>query len=451
MTKQRFYIKTLGCKVNQYESQLIREGMVRAGYIEAPDIDQADIYVVNSCTVTSASDSKSLYFVRNGLKGNGRCVIVTGCMVEDEDLDLSKFKGAQFIVKNKDKHRIAEIVSHGAKRSSCHNGTGQVAHSESISGLKGHTRVFVKVQDGCSNVCSYCKVRIVRGRSISRPVQDVLDECSKLIANGVREIVLTGICLGAYGRDIKKGIDISRLIEELCGIEGDWRLRLSSIEPGDIGNALVSQLESQKRLCRHLHIPFQSGDDYILKKMKRPYRRRDYIAVVDRLKQVIPDMAISTDIMVGFPGETEERFEETVNFIETVQPMRVHMFPFSKRKGTEAYSYKGNVPARVKKERKKRLSSIAARLSREFIDKFLNKEVQVLIEDKKSAEGILQGYTDRYIKVSIDGPDSLKNRLVSCRLVLSEQLRYPLKRITTPARPVEDLPPAIPNLLGAAF
>jgi len=413
--KKKFYIKTLGCKVNQYESQLIREGFLRAGYVETSKIDDSDVCVINTCTVTAASDSKSLRMIRNGLRVKDACVVVTGCMAEDKDLNLSKFKGANFIVRNKDKHRISEIVSHGS---------GQAAHSEKISGLRGHNRVFVKIQDGCDNICSYCKVRLVRGSSRSRDFQDVLDECYGLISSGVKEIVLTGICLGSYGKDLKKRTNLSGLIRELCGIEGEWRLRLSSIEPKDVDEDLVSRIASHKKICRHLHIPFQSGDDYILNRMKRPYRRKDYFNIVDHLKKVIPDMAISTDIMVGFPGETTEMFNNTTAFIEKVRPMRMHIFPFSKRNGTEAGRYKDNVTPGLKRDREKKLSLLAAQLSQEFIDKFIGKEIDVLVEDKREKEGNLQGYSDRYIKVSINGPDSLKNKIIQCRLTLTNSKAY---------------------------
>lgn len=417
MSERKFYIKTLGCKVNQYESQLIREGFLRAGYSEAADPDDAGIYIVNTCTVTSTSDSKSLRMIRHGLRIKDKRVVVTGCMVEDRELDLSKFRGAELIVKNKDKHRIAGIID--AKE-----GTGCKVHERGISGLKGHTRVFVKVQDGCDNVCSYCKVRVVRGRSRSRVIKDVLDECLQLIRNGTKEIVLTGICLGAYGRDIKKDLDFSRLIKELCGIDGDWRLRLSSIEPKDINDKLISQLETQKRLCKHLHIPFQSGDDCILRKMKRPYKRRDYINIINELKRSIPDIAITTDIMIGFPGETEKRFENTVDFISEVRPMRMHIFPFSRRKGTAAYNYKDTVTSEEKRNREQKLASIAAGISSEFINKFIDKDIDVLTEEKRTKEGNLQGYTDSYIKVCIDGPDSLKGRFIRCRLALTNSKPY---------------------------
>ncbi|MBU4312965.1 MAG: tRNA (N(6)-L-threonylcarbamoyladenosine(37)-C(2))-methylthiotransferase MtaB [Candidatus Omnitrophica bacterium] len=412
---KRFCIKTLGCKVNQYEAQVIREGFLRQGYVEAANVDDADIFVVNSCTVTSASDSKSLKAIRSAIK-KGKCVVATGCMIEDRDLDLSKLIGARFIVKNRDKHRIPQIIE-GEGCPSTSLGTGRVKGEEvGINGLKGHTRVFVKIQDGCDNVCSYCKVRVVRGRSKSRPLKEVAGECRRLIESGVKEIVLTGICLGAYGRDISKTASLPRLVKEICRIDGDWRLRLSSIEPKDITKDLILLLQEEKRFCKHLHIPFQSGDDYILRKMARPYSRSDYLDIVKRVRKAIPDIAISTDIMVGFPGETEERFQNTVDFIELVRPMRMHVFPFSRRKGTRACDYKDGVSSLAKKEKEDRLLNIAKKYSAEFIERSAaGGEVRVLVEDKKTSHGYLQGYTSHYIKVYIDGPDSLKGRFVNCQ------------------------------------
>ena len=411
-----FYIKTLGCKVNQYETQVIREGFLRQGYTEAEGIDEADICVVNSCTVTSTSDSKSLKVVRSALRKN-KCVVVTGCLVEDRELDLARLAGARFIIKNKDKYRIPEIINRLTPHTSRLTNNG-------ITDFKGHTRVFVKIQDGCDNVCSYCKVRIVRGRSKSRPVKEVIDECKILIENGSREIVLTGICLGAYGRDASKGIDLSMLTREICKIQGEWRLRLSSIEPKDITRNLILQLQKEKRFCRHLHMPFQSGDDYILRKMARPYKRSDYLDIVGRLKEAIPDIAISTDMMVGFPGETEKRFQNTVDFIKVVRPMRMHVFPFSRRRGTRAYDYKDGTPGFIKNQRRDNLSGLVAESFKEFVQQFTGKDVRVLVEDKKTIDGYLQGYTDGYIKVYIAGPDSLKGRFLNCQLTLTNGRVY---------------------------
>lgn len=417
MKKASFYIKTLGCKVNQYESQVIREGFLRKGHEEADSILKADICVINTCTVTSMSDSKSLRLVRSAIKGGKKCVIVTGCMTEDRDLNLTKFSGARFIVRNKDKYRIPEIIDNDHRSRVLPRETGK-GQGYNISGLKGHTRVFVKIQDGCDNVCSYCKVRIVRGKSRSRAFSNILNECRTLIAKGTKEIILTGICLGAYGADLKEDINLSKLIAKICRIDGDWRLRLSSIEPKDINEELLSQFQKQKRLCRHLHIPFQSGDNDVLKKMKRPYTRNGYLRIVEKIKRSIPDVAISVDIMVGFPGETEERFQNTMDFIKTVKPMRMHIFPFSKRKGTAAYGYRDN-PGSVKKERRDKISDLSKRLSLDFLERFLDKDVELLLEDRRDQDGYLRGYTDTYIKVYIDGPDILKGQFVNCRPTLT--------------------------------
>jgi len=406
-----FHIKTLGCKVNQYESQLIRENFLRQGYVEAEDLDNADICVVNTCTVTSTSDSKSYRLINRGIKKD-KCVVMTGCLAEDKDLDLSRLKGVKYIIKNKDKYRIPEIIEPSAV---------SLQPSAKISGLRGHTRVFVKIQDGCNNRCSYCKVRVVRGRSRSRPFKEIISECKGLIKSGTKEIVLTGICLGAYGRDISKDMDLSKLIAELCKIKGEWRLRLSSIEPKHVTTGLIAQLKKQKKLCRHLHIPFQSGDDHILKRMCRPYKRKDYLDIVNRLRAIDPDIAISTDMMVGFSGETEQMFQNTVAFINVVMPMRVHIFPFSRRKGTPAYDLKDNIDILVKRDRERRLAGITKKLSHEFANKFIGKDVEVLVESKKTKDGLLQGYTDRYIKVYIEGQDRLKGKLITHRLALPRQ------------------------------
>jgi len=415
MAQKRFYIKTLGCKVNQYESQVIRENFIKKGYIETASQKEADVCVVNTCTVTSASDSKSLKSIRSGLREGGKCVIATGCMVDAGDTDLVKLKGVDFIIKNKDKYRIPELIS---KADAVHKAESAAPYM--ITGFENHARAFVKVQDGCNNRCSYCKVSIVRGKSRSRPLKEVLCECETLIKNGYKEIVLTGICLGAYGRDVSKDADLSKLIAELCEIKGDWRARLSSIEPKDVTNELISQIMSEDKMCKHLHIPFQSGDDEILKKMNRPYTAADYIGMVNRLRAAIPDVALSTDIMAGFPGEKELNFKNTLNFIKEIRPMRLHVFGFSRRPGTQAYSYKDIVSNALKKKREHSLLDAVRGFSAEFEKMFIDKEVKVLVEDRRDKHGFLEGYTDRYIKVLIDGPDSMKSNLINCSLTQTQ-------------------------------
>jgi len=421
MIKKYFYIKTLGCKVNQYESQVIRENFIKDGYLETSNRDEADIYVVNTCTVTSTSDSKSLKSIRYDLKKKNKCIIATGCMVDAEDLDLGKLKGVDFIIGNKDKYNIPCIIKGAPPHHSLRSGTGQAGQ---ITGFKNHVRAFVKIQDGCNNKCSYCKVSVVRGKSKSRHFEEVLNECKILIRNGYKEIVLTGICLGSYGKDISKDIGLLKLIIELCKIKGDWRMRLSSIEPKDVTDGLISQIKSEEKLCKHLHIPFQSGDDKILKRMNRPYAASDYIGIVNKLRRAVPDIAISTDIMTGFPGEKEANFQNTLDFIREIRPMRLHVFGFSKRIGTPAHNYKDDVNITLKKTREHALIDVVKEFSREFEGMFIDKIARVLVEDKRNGQGFLQGYTDRYIKVLIDAPDSAKSRLLTCRLALTNQKVY---------------------------
>jgi len=403
-----FHIKTFGCKVNQYESQVIRENFLKCGFIESSDEDSSDIEIINTCTVTSTSDTKSLKAVRRAVR-EGRLVAVTGCMVEDKNLDLKRLKGAEFIIANRDKYRIPYIISQQKSDGNL------ISH---ITALKDHTRVFLKVQDGCNNFCSYCKVRLVRGPSRSRPLKDILDEFNILVNGGAKEIVLTGICLGSYGRDISQDLNLACLIKHLCAIDGNWRLRLSSIEPKDITPELIQLLATERHLCKHLHIPFQSGDDYILKKMNRPYTSRDYLKIIARIRGVIPDIAISTDIMVGFPYETERRFKNTVSFLEELRPMRMHIFPFSRRKGTLAYNYSSHIQDNAKKKREGLLFLMSKKFSSEFVNRFLGRECEVLVENTRSRDGYLEGYNDRYIKVYISGPDTLKGNFIICRLVL---------------------------------
>jgi len=420
MIKKYFYIKTLGCKVNQYESQVIRENFLKNGYLETNSRDEADVYVVNTCTVTSTSDSKSLRSIHaNSLKKN-KCVIATGCTVDAGEPDLYKLKGVNFFIKNKDKYNIPYIIKDAQER---HSAIASEVGTR-ITGFKNHARAFVKIQDGCNNRCSYCKVSVVRGESRSRPFEEVLNECKTLIKNGYKEIVLTGICLGSYGKDISKDANLLKLIIESCKIKGDWRMRLSSIEPKDVTDGLISQIRSEEKLCKHLHIPFQSGDDEILRRMNRPYAASDYIGIVNKLRIAVPDVAISTDIMAGFPGEKEVNFQNTLDFIKKIKPMRLHVFGFSKRTGTPAYNYKDDVGSALKKKRERTLMDAADGFSREFERMFVGKTVRVLVEDKRDKQGFLQGYTDRYIKVLINAQDGVKSRLLTCQLALTNQKAY---------------------------
>jgi len=403
----KFY--TLGCKVNQYETQLMREQFLKFGFQEIDNYRLADLYIINTCTVTHRADSDSLSFIRRARRENSEGkIIVTGCLVE---LDSQKLSGEKIdlIVRNKDKPKILSFLTPNLRF--------QTANFKSISYFKGHSRAFVKIQDGCNYRCSYCKVTLVRGKSQSRSIDEIISEVKCLIENNYKEIVLCGICLGLYGKDLRPKISLCNLIEELEELEGDFRIRLSSIEAQDIDDKLIERLKESKKLCKHLHIPIQSGDDQILERMNRNFKGSEYKELIYRLREEILDLAITTDIMVGFPGESEENFNNTLNLIKEIRPHRIHIFPFSRREDTAAFYFKPQIPFNVIEKRIQILRELAEDISFEFKSRFLNRDLRVLVEENLDEKtDLLQGYTDNYIKVFIQTQKKLTNQLVYVRM-----------------------------------
>ena len=297
MKKKTFRIVTLGCKVNQYDSQDMREKLLAAGLAEASEGVKADICLVNTCTVTGKADKESLYSVRRLRRENPRArIVVTGCLAQ---LDAGKIAGADRILPNAKKTGIVKAL--GLK--------GRPDRGESISSFKGHSRAFLKIQDGCDNFCSYCKVPFARGRPKSKPLEKAAAEARALAGHGYREIVLTGICLGSYGKDRKDGVSLVDVIEAVEKIEDVARIRLSSIEAMQVTAGLRRKLEEGGKLCPHLHVPLQSGDDAVLKRMNRPYTFRQFLALIRGLQRTVKDFSFTTDIMVGFPGESESELD----------------------------------------------------------------------------------------------------------------------------------------------
>lgn len=410
MKTVKFY--TLGCKVNQYDTQNIREQFIRAGFKELDNHKPADIYIINTCTVTQAADAESFNLIRRAKRENRRAkIIVTGCLTELDEDRIRRIKGVDLIIKNKDKDRILNQLS-------TRNTQYAIRDTKGISYFKGHTRAFLKVQDGCNNFCSYCKVPLVRGSSRSRPPSEILEEANRLARKGFKEIVLTGICLGAYGRDLNPKAALVDIIGELEKIEGLLRIRLSSIEAGDIGDELIDKIGQSQKLCPHLHIPIQSGDDKILRKMKRRYCRNDYHELIKKIKERVPKIAVTTDVLVGFPGESETDFQNTIHLVKEIRPLKVHIFPYSKRGGTFAADYfKDEVNFSVIRQRIWRLMDIARFCSLTYKKQFLNKHRNVLVEMRsKENPDFWQGYTDNYIKVQVKSRQNLKNKLINVKL-----------------------------------
>jgi len=389
------YIKffTLGCKANQYDTQSIRERFLSKGFGETDGKTKPDYFLVNTCTVTSGADQKSRNIIRRCIKANPKAiVIVTGCLAERNWKDLADIKGVSLIAK-------------------------KAFFPEGISDFSQHTRAFLKIQDGCDNFCTYCKVALVRGRKHSKGMSEIIKEARALVDGGFKEIVLTGICLGGYGEDSSFGKNLVDVIKELEGINGLLRIRLSSIEAGDISCGLIKHMSESKKLCRHLHIPIQSGDDSILKRMNRKYTSRKYQNLIFRVKRAIPGVSITTDCLVGFPGETEDNFNNTVKLVNKILPLKTHIFPYSMRPGTKAAEFGGLVEDKMVNQRCAKLEKISTECRDRFMRDFTGKKVLVLIEGIcKDNPGYLEGLTDNYLKVRLKFKPGLKNSLVKVKL-----------------------------------
>ena len=416
---KRFFIHTLGCKVNQYESQAMREILIAAGFKECLSKETADLYIVNTCTVTDKAEKESRHWAGTFHKTNPKAkIVLTGCCVEEDREQLLFMPGVAHIINNSEKARIAEILS---------GVVGSKPLSLSITDFKGHTKAFVKIQDGCENKCSYCKVPIVRGSLWSRPIDDIIKEVRALSEKGFKEIVLSGICLGAWGKDLFTGgvvetsgmkapsiVDVLKAIDK---VKGDFRVRLSSIEPLNVTDELLEYMAGNARICRHLHIPLQSGDDEILRKMNRPYTSSQYKEIVGKAVSKVKDIAITTDIMIGFPGESNHNFKNTVDMVKEVLPARTHIFTFSKRPGTAAWDMIQNEDHAALKRRFYELQTTSFGASYLYRAGFLGRKLDVLVETRRDKlSGWLCGYSDNYIRVQFQGDDSLMKRIVPVKV-----------------------------------
>jgi threonylcarbamoyladenosine tRNA methylthiotransferase MtaB len=395
MDKPTFTIKTLGCKVNQYEAQVLRESLARLGFQESA-VPGADVAIINSCTVTGKADSKTKRLIRKVKKDNPRTkIFVTGCYaVLDDDIETAqKMPEVYRIVPNKSKMELPRILGDLYGKEGA-----RPREEERVSGFDSHTRVFLKIQDGCDRKCSYCKVNLVRGPSRSKKKREVIDELTRLVDSGYKEIVLTGICLGSWKGG--KGEILPDLLSEADALSGDFRIRLSSIEPDCIDERLIEFLASAKRICRHLHIPLQSGSDRILKLMNRKYDSAQFKEVIENLRARMPFIGITMDVISGFPGEGDEDFRKTVNLINEIKPGRMHVFGYSDRKGTRAFEMEDKVAPGKIKARVSQLIEIGDKFRAEFCKKFVEKEVEVLVEERLK-DMTLAGYTGEYVRVKL--------------------------------------------------
>lgn len=420
-------LTTLGCKVNQCDSAALAENLQSAGFSLVPFGAFADAYIINTCTVTAFADFQARQLIRRALRKNPLArVLVTGCYAQTEPRTLAGIEGVAHVVGNDQKHKIAELLRHpntGLPRILA-NDIRRQRHfpSAPASKLTGRTRAFFKIQDGCDAFCSYCIVPFARGPSRSLPLSGVLDGARNFIAQGFREIVLTGIHLGDYGRDLKPETSLACALENLLSQNPTARFRLSSIEPNEISDELLALPGHYRNLCPHLHIPLQSGDDDILKSMKRRYNTAFYRDLLDRVTRTWADVTIGIDVLVGFPGEGEKEFRHTVELLEKLPAAYLHVFPYSERPGTASVELQPKVPATVKKERAAALRALGTKKRETFAKRFLGKILPVLVEQARDkATGLARGFSHNYLPVLLDkSPASLVNTFVNVRI---EQFR----------------------------
>ena len=392
---------TLGCKVNQYETELVREGLARVGYRDAREGESAGLCIVNTCTVTAEGDAKSRQAIRRLARDNpGARIVVMGCYATRAPQEIAALPGVSEVVT--DKREIPDLLGR----------FGVIDVPTGISGMSNHHRAFIKVQDGCLLRCSYCIIPYVRPNMSSRPLDHILDEARRLIDNGYRELVLTGIHLGHYGveRNWNKPKSewqrLSHLVDRLARLQGDFRIRLSSIEATEVTRELLAAMaEHADRVCPHLHVCLQSGSDAVLRRMRRRWTARHFIERCQLVSRTLDRPALTTDIIVGFPGETETDFQATLSTAEAVGFSKIHVFPFSPRKGTPAAEMTDQVPATVRNERVDRLAELETRLRRNYWDSLRGRPLRVLIEAPGASRPASRaGTACRYVPVELSGP-----------------------------------------------
>ena len=412
-----FKIVTLGCKVNTYESEVMAESLLKEGFIPAKNNEDVDIVIINTCTVTHVASQKSRQKMHHYKRMYPHALIIaTGCYVQDESCkkDLCDiYIGTQGksnigkIIKTYVKNESPLVLLDEPRKRDCYE-------EMTISSYQENTRAFVKIQDGCDNFCSYCIIPFVRGKFHSRPKKDVLNEIHELVQNGFQEIVLTGIDTAGYGKDIHDSF--TSLIQEILNQEPNLkRLRISSIEASQIGDEFIELLKKEERIARHLHIPLQSGSQSVLKRMNRKYTKEEFKARIDKVKAALPNLALACDVIVGFPGETEEEFKESVDFIKACGFDFLHVFPYSIRPHTVAASLKPQVDNEVKKQRVHELIEVGKELEKAYLLKFDNQILEVIMESYDLKTSSWKGYSSNYIPIEVSSKDNLHGKMCKVR------------------------------------
>ena len=412
----KYYIINLGCKVNAYESKVMSDLLDNEGYLKG-SIDESDIYIVNTCFVTNVAEHKSFQMIRKVVKKNPKLVIVCGCLPQMKSDEVLAIDGVDIVLGNKDKSKIIEYINNYKEKISKIYDLSNTEFEDMQLNNFNKTRAFVKIQDGCNNFCSYCIIPYTRGNVRSKRKEDVINEITNLINYGHKEVVLTGIHTGNYHDN---DYDFADLLNDVVKIKGLKRLRISSIEITEINERVIDVIKNNDILVDHMHIPLQSGSNEILKLMNRKYDINYFINKINELRSIRPEISITTDVIVGFPFETEDLFEETINNIKKINFSKLHVFPYSRREGTKADLMDNQVDDVTKKNRAHVLIELSKELELNYMNKFIGKEIEFIPETYK--DGYLYGHTGNYLAIKTKGNRELINNIVKVKI---EKIEYP--------------------------
>ena len=414
MKKVAFY--TLGCKVNQYETNAMIQEFLNNGYEVVEFNEMADIYIINTCTVTNMSDRKSRQMLRQAKKNNPESFVVAcGCYVQVAKEEVEKIPEIDFVIGTNEKNKIVELIEEkiteninpnisDVMKTLEYGDFGSVTYTEK-------TRAVIKVQDGCDRFCSYCIIPYARGRVRSRNPESVIKEIKEIAERGIKEVVITGIHIASYGKDFKNGYELINLLEEINKIEGIKRIRLGSIEPLLITDEFLERIKKLEKICHHFHLSLQSGCTNTLKRMNRRYTAEEFENIVKKIREVYDDVVLTTDIIVGFPGETDEEFNKTYEFLKKIKFYKMHIFKYSPRKGTKAAIMENQISGDIKEKRSSLLIELSNKNEKEYLNKQLGKKLEVLFEEKEG--NYYKGHTQNYIEVKCKNAECLENKIMS--------------------------------------
>ena len=413
---------TLGCKVNHYETEAIWQLFKDANYERVEFETNADVFVINTCTVTNTGDKKSRQIIRRAIRQNPDAVVcVTGCYAQTSSAEIMEIPGVDIVVGTQDRHKLLDYIQQFQDERQPINGVGNIMKNRTYEELEvpyftDRTRASLKIQEGCNNFCTFCIIPWARGLMRSRDPEKVVEQATQLVNSGYKEIVLTGIHTGGYGQDLKN-YNLAQLLRDLDTIEGLERIRISSIEASQLTDEVIDVIGNSNKVVRHLHIPLQSGSDDVLKRMRRKYTMAHFSERLTKLHQALPDLAVTSDVIVGFPGESEDEFQETYDFIVNHHFSELHVFPYSPRIGTPAARMDNQIDEETKNVRVHKLISLSNQLAKEYASKFEDEVLEVIPEEMGEEPHTLVGYADNYMKVRFEGDDSLIGQIVKVKIV----------------------------------